>query len=172
MGRGKPRRPRMKNRDFGWEPIMPGEFSKILIAVDFSEGHSEVIAEAAKFGRLGGELWLLHVAPPNPDFVGYEAGPQSVRDQVATDLREHHQWLQGEAERLGAEGIQAIPLLVQGSTVETILHEARRREVQMIILGSHGHGAVYHLLVGSTCEGVLHKAKCPVMVVPTHRRQE
>jgi nucleotide-binding universal stress UspA family protein len=59
---------------------------------------------------------------------------------------------------------------VQGATVETILKEALKLDVDMIVAGSHGRGAMYQLLVGSVSEGVLHKSKCPVIVVPTHER--
>ena len=62
-------------------------------------------------------------------------------------------------------------LLIQGSTVEAILKQADKLKAQMIVMGSHGRGAIYKMLVGSVSEGVLHGAKCPVLVVPTHKRK-
>jgi nucleotide-binding universal stress UspA family protein len=117
-------------------------------------------------------LYLLHVTAPDPEFVGYAAGPQTVRDQVARRYREVHQRLQAEAEVLRESGLDAIAVLAQGPSVETILKEARRLGVDLIVMGSHGHGAVYHLLVGSVSQGVLKKSPCPVMVVPSPARDE
>jgi len=140
---------------------------KLLVAIDFSITTPRVLQEAALFSKLlSAELWLLHVAEPDPDFVGYELDPRVMRDLVAGKFRDEHQRLHAEADRFREMGVTATPILMQGRTAESILTEAGKLPADMIILGSHGHGAVYHLLVGSTCEGVLKKAKCPVLVVP------
>ncbi|MEA3243534.1 MAG: universal stress protein, partial [Pseudomonadota bacterium] len=60
--------------------------------------------------------------------------------------------------------------LVHGATAETILKKASELDVDMIVVGSHGRGAMYQLLVGSVSEGILHNSRCPVLVVPTHKR--
>jgi nucleotide-binding universal stress UspA family protein len=59
---------------------------------------------------------------------------------------------------------------VQGATAQTILTEAARLDVDMIVMGSHGRGAMVRLLVGSVSEAVLYKSTWPVLVVPTHQR--
>jgi nucleotide-binding universal stress UspA family protein len=142
----------------------------ILVPIDFSSVTEEVLGHAQVLsGAFSGKLWLLHVAAPDPDFVGYSAGPQSVRDQMAKIFHQEHQQLQGEAETLRESGIDATAVLAQGPTIETIMEEAERRKVDMIVLGSHGHGAVHQLLVGSVSEGVLHRATCPVLVVPAQK---
>ena len=71
------------------------------------------------------------------------------------------------AQRMRDAGIDATGLLVQGATIETILNEASKHDVDMIVLGSHGRGAVYRALVGSVSEGVLRKSARPVLVIPT-----
>jgi nucleotide-binding universal stress UspA family protein len=106
------------------------------------------------------------VSAPDPDFVGYEAGPQSVRDQRAQRLRDEHRELQRSADRLRAGGIQATALLIQGPTVEKILSEAERVAADFIVMASHGHGAVHRALLGSVSEGVLRHAAIPVTIVP------
>ncbi len=60
---------------------------------------------------------------------------------------------------------------MHGPTVETILKEASKLEVDMIVVGSHGGNAMYQLLVGSVSEGIVHKSKCPVLVVPTLKKK-
>jgi nucleotide-binding universal stress UspA family protein len=149
------------------------EMKNILVPVDFSDVTGGVIEEARVLCEaLGAKLWLVHAAAPDPDFVGYDGGPQSVRDSVAQHLREEHRDLQQRAEELRANGIDAVALLIQGPTVETILGEAKRLEADMIVMGSHGHGALYRALLGSISEGVLHKATCPLTIVPARAAGE
>lgn len=139
----------------------------ILVPIDFSPVTTQVLGHASVLAAgLGGRLYLVHVAAPDPEFVGYDAGPQTVRDQVARKYREQHQQLQAEADALRAGGLDAVAVLVQGPSVETILSEAERVCADLIVMGSHGHGAVYRLLAGSVSQGVLRRAPCPVLVVP------
>ena len=139
----------------------------ILVALDFSTGTGAVITVASELVRaLAADCWLLHVAAPDPEFVGYEVGPQSVRDQVATEMRGEHRELHEHAERMRAGGLRVTALQVQGPTVEKILHEAQRLQVDLIVIGSHGHGVLHRALLGSVSEGVLRGATCPVLIVP------
>ena len=144
---------------------------ELLAAVDFSDSTEKVIENAKNISKsFNAKMWLIHVAEPDPDFVGYVPGPQTVRDAVASRFHAEHKSLQQYAEKLRSEGIDCLALLVQGSTVETILHEAEKLSVGMIVVGSHGKGALMRALVGSTSEGVLHNSLLPVLVVPTHKR--
>lgn len=139
----------------------------ILVPIDFSpisERVCEVAAEAAK--ARGVKIWLIHVAEPEPEFVGYDPGPDVVRRQVAKELRQEHRQLQALAERTAARGVEVTPLLVQGSTVETILEQAEHHAVDLIVMATHGRGLMYQMLVGSVSEGVLHRSKRPILFVP------
>jgi nucleotide-binding universal stress UspA family protein len=139
----------------------------ILAPVDFSEMTPAVIAVAESLAAaFSARLWLLHVSAPDPDFVGFEAGPQAVRDQRAHHLRGEHRELQEVADRLRTEGVEATALLIQGPTVEKILSEAERVAAEWIVIGSHGRGAVHRALLGSVSEGVLHRARCKIAIVP------
>lgn len=140
----------------------------ILVPVDFSESTERVVETAAALAQaFGGVVRLVHVAAPDPDFVGYDAGPPAVRDQVAAELRSEHRALQGLAEGLRARGVEAKALLLRGPTVETILSEAGDADADVIVLGSHGRGRIARALLGSVSEGVLRGASCPVMIIPT-----
>jgi nucleotide-binding universal stress UspA family protein len=139
----------------------------VLAAVDFSDLTDDVIERAALLARsCSARLWLVHVAASDPEFVGYDVGPRSTREARATELRDEHRTLQAIAERLRAEGLETVALLVQGPTVETILEQAAKTEADVVVVGSHGHGAVYRVVVGSVTEGVLRKSGRPVLVVP------
>jgi nucleotide-binding universal stress UspA family protein len=144
--------------------------SHVLAAVDFSSVSELVLSHAELLARAqAAPLTLLHVAAPNPSFVGYEAGPQTVRDTRARTLREEHSALQKHAANLRERGLDARALLVEGPSVETILREAHRLASSVIVIGSHGHGALYEALVGSVAAGVIRGSSCPVLIVPAGR---
>lgn len=142
----------------------------ILVALDLSEASERVLAAAKRVAEAtGAAVTVLHCAEPDPDFIGYEAGPDVVRDQVAEEFRREHRAVQAHAELLRAAGIDATALLLQGPTVDTTLAEANKLGAELIVVGSHGHGALYDVLVGSYSQGILRKSPVPVLVVPTRR---
>ncbi|MFW6107662.1 MAG: universal stress protein [bacterium] len=144
----------------------------ILVPVDFSGVTVPVVRQAAGLARaLEAKLWLIHVAPPDPDFVGHEVGPQPVRDTLADELRHEQRVLERYQAVLRKRGLDVTALLVAGPTAPKILDAAGRLAADLIVLGSHGHGALYHMLVGSVCEEVLRRAQCPVVVVPDPSRK-
>ncbi len=144
---------------------------KLLVAIDFSDSSQKLIEYVKELGKVvSGNIWLLHVAEPDPEFVGYEVDPPEMRDAVARRFHKEHQQLQQLGLELRSEGMDCVALLVQGPTVETILREIEKLSVDMVIVGSHGKGMLRHLLIGSTSEGVIQKSSIPVLVVPTHGR--
>ncbi len=145
---------------------------QLLVAVDFSDSSQQILEYVRELGKgLNAKIWLLHVAEPDPEFVGYEVDPPEMRDAVARRFHKEHQQLQQLGHELRSEGMDCVALLVQGPTVETILGEIEKLSVDMVILGSHGKGILRHLLMGSTSEGVIQKSSIPVLIIPTHGRR-
>lgn len=139
----------------------------ILVPIDFSDVTAQVVATARKFAAaFESRLFLLNVAEPEPDFVGFEAGPPTVRMAVARDFKVEHQRLDELKTQCAASGVEVTALHIQGPIVEKILHEAGEQQAELIVMGSHGHGALYDLLVGSVTHGVIKDARVPVVVVP------
>jgi nucleotide-binding universal stress UspA family protein len=143
----------------------------ILAAVDFSAVTHQVLEILGRIAEaMPAKVYLVHVAPPDPAFVGYGAGPKAVRGQVAAEHHARHQQLQDLADVLRARGVDTTALLLQGATVDALIAEARKLEAGLIVLGSHGHGAVHKLLVGSVAEGVVRQSELPVLLVPARVR--
>lgn len=141
---------------------------KILAAVDLAGTSDRALTVAGDMAaRTDGHVYVLHVAEPDPDFVGYDIGPDVVRDQVAEEFHREHREVQALAEGLRQKGIDATALMIQGAIVETILREAERLDVNFIVVTSQGHGAAFDLLIGSISKGVVHKSSRPVLVVPS-----
>jgi nucleotide-binding universal stress UspA family protein len=142
---------------------------KLLVGVDLSESTEMIVEKTEEIAKaLSAKVWLLHVA--GPDLVGYDLVSQSLRDSVAEGFHGEHCHIQEIADRLRKTGLDTTALLIQGAPAETILKQASKLDVDMIVVGSHGRGAMYQLLVGSVSEGVLLKSECPILVVPTHKR--
>jgi nucleotide-binding universal stress UspA family protein len=140
---------------------------RLLVPLDLSSATERVLATAIKLSRaMHADVFLLHVAAPEPDFVGYGAGSPAVRDQIAHEHREEHRQLQAHALALRDLGVDCTALLIQGPTADAILKEAQRLEADLIVMATHGHGAMFDLLVGSISQAVLRQGKVPVVMVP------
>lgn len=148
----------------------------VLLVVDFSDVTTamlDVVPTLIPTPERGSvHMYVLHVAEPEPEFVGWEAGPDVVRDQMAAEFRREHKQLEELAaslrERTDAE---VTPLLVQGPIVETVGEESAKLHASLIVVGSHGHGATYDLLVGSISSGIIKHSTIPVLVVPDPKRR-
>jgi nucleotide-binding universal stress UspA family protein len=139
----------------------------ILAAIDFSPVSDRVIELAADLALTSSAaLTVLHVAAPEPGFVGYDVGPQYERDRRASELRDEHRRLQEIGEVLRTRIPEVRVRLRAGATVETILAEADASGAGMIIVGAHRHARVHKLLLGSVSSALIREATCPVTVVP------
>ena len=144
----------------------------IVAAIDFSDVTESVIGKAQELAcAFSARLTLLH-AVTNPDFVGYETGPQTVRDSRAHELRSERKDLEERVKALRESGIEADSKFVLGPIVETILEEVKMCKIDLIVVGSHGHGILHHVLVGSITEGILRQSPCPVLAVPAAKSKE
>jgi nucleotide-binding universal stress UspA family protein len=112
------------------------------------------------------KIWIIHVVAPDPDFIGYEVGPQTERDFIAKKYHEKHIALQEIAKEMKSEGFSVTPLLLQGPTVQSILDEADDIDADLIITGSHGHGVMYNIFIGSISKEVLNNSTRPVVIIP------
>jgi nucleotide-binding universal stress UspA family protein len=141
---------------------------RVLAAVDFSDFTAPILRAVEQVVPAAPEskIWLLHVAEPDPSFVGYEAGPEVVRDQVAAEYRQERRQLQDCADSLRGSGAEVTALLIPGAIADTILAEALRLDAELIVMGSHGYGTIADLIAGGVCRGVLRNARCPVLVIP------
>lgn len=138
-----------------------------MVAVDFEDRIDELLEFTADLARTcNAKAWIVHVAAPHPAYVGMDVGPQYLRDIQAEELRDEHRAIQTFAKRFEAADIPAEGLLIQGPTVESLLEEADKLDVDLVIIGNHSHGILYKALLGSTTESLIHQADIPVLVYP------
>jgi nucleotide-binding universal stress UspA family protein len=138
----------------------------VLACIDLSEISEAVLACARMLAPPAGHLVILHVAAPDPEFIGYEVGPQSVRDGVASELRAEHRRVQALAATLAGSELTVTPLTVQGVAVDRILEHAERLHASLIVVGNRRRSAVAEWLTGSAVHSLLRAATVPLVVVP------
>lgn len=139
----------------------------ILVTIDFNKNEALLIDKAFELAKsFNSKLWLMHIAAPDPDFVGYDVGPQYIRDSRAAELRKEHQMLQEYTKNLKKKGVDSEGLLIQGATIEMILEESKKLNIDLIIAGHHEHGFFYNAFIGSVSAEIIKKSKTPVLIVP------
>ncbi|HXV73171.1 MAG TPA: universal stress protein [Sphingomonadales bacterium] len=137
-----------------------------LAALDFSKVTPAVIRWLARNATAKDKIILLHAAEPNPVFVGYEAGPDVVRKQVADEYKREHREIQKLGASLRRKGLKTTAVLAQGPGAPTILKTAEKAKADLIVMGTRGHGKVRQILMGSVSAAVLKKSSIPVLLVP------
>ncbi len=143
---------------------------KFLVVLDLSEISPVVVKGAIQFAKMAdAEVRVLHVAEPEPDFVGSEVDTEVIRDSHAKRFHTEHCLLQQYADQFEATGLKADALLIQGMTIETIFHETERFKADLIVMGTHKKGLLSRIFLGSTSEGILHDSNIPMLIIPTHK---
>jgi nucleotide-binding universal stress UspA family protein len=141
----------------------------ILAAIDFSPVTRAVLDELSGLVKESEEIILLHVAEPDPSFVGFDAGSDAVQEAWREQFREEEATLDAAADALRDEGLAVRARMVRGAIAEEVLRAATEAEARLIVLGSHGHGVLYNVLVGSAAASVIKNAKIPVTLVPSRK---
>lgn len=139
----------------------------ILLALDLQPADRLLLDQAVLLaGAFHAKLWLVHVAAPDPEFVGFETGPVYIRESRAKELREEHQQLQQILEELRSRSIETEALLIQGPTVGMLEKEVEKLQIDLLVMGSHRHGFFYETFVGHTSSKLIKHLSIPVLIVP------
>ena len=108
------------------------------------------------------ELTLLSVLPDIPALGGVAAlGTEAYQ---ARERENAQLFLQSTANRLDRSGYSARSQVLIGTAVDSILDQARGRNVDLILMGSRGRHGLSRLMLGSVSHAVLHSAPCPILV--------
>ncbi len=144
-----------------------GDITNILVAIDFTDTDKRLLQNAQQWAlKFNAYVWIVHVAAPEPAFVGYGPGPQYVRNVRADDLRQEHRTLQAYADSLKSAGLESQALLVPGNTAEMLIEEIQKLKIDMLLMGAHKHGAFDRLFSENHPSQLAVKAGVPVLIVP------
>ena len=139
----------------------------ILVAVELEVSSHQLINTAAEQAeKSDAKVWVLHIAAPEPDFLGNKVGPQYVRDYLVEDIKKGHKLIRQYTDELIAKGIKADGLLIQGPTVKMILEEIEKLQIDLLIIGHRPHSFLFRLFLGDNHTALVNKSTVPVLVVP------
>jgi manganese transport protein len=140
-------------------------YQKILVALDNSPTDQAMIPHITALAKMhGSRLLLLHVAD------GWAARHYD-RFELADseEMRDDRAYLEAEAEKLRAQGLEVETQLELGEPSEGILKAAEAESCDLIAMTTHGHRFLKDLLYGSTINYVRHQASVPVLLVNPKR---
>ena len=137
-------------------------FSRILVAVDGSDCSERALDKALELAALTGATVLaLAVEGPLPAYAATVGEVDEVK-------REKDAFFEGlltsVRTRAGDAGVPIELDLRPGHAAELIVHQARERGADLIVLGHRGH-FLRDRMLGSTADRVAEHADCPVMIV-------
>ena len=137
-------------------------FSRILVAIDGSEGAGRALGAAIELARLSGSsLSALAVEGPLPVY----AATIGEVDEVKREKDAFFGRVAADAKRLAAQaGVELEVQVRPGHAAELIVRHAEELGADLIVVGHKGHFLKDYLL-GSTADRVAHHARCPVMIV-------
>ncbi len=142
------------------------EFTKILVATDFSDHAREAVQYGASLAkRFGAPLVLVHVYQPMTYAVpaGYM---MHTGDQLTDMMHMFQQQLEAaEQEALDAGAPEVKGVLPVGTAAREIVATARAENCDLIVMGTQGRTGLGHLFMGSTAERVVRTAECAVLTV-------
>ena len=138
---------------------------KILYPTDFSGCSWKALEYVKKFGEAGAkEAVIMHVRDA-----------RMYAPEIMKKLPKHEQidiqTLNSIERELGATGIKAKTLLVDGIPFVEINKAAEKENASLIVMGSHGRSMVEEMLVGSVCGKIVRRTKISVLVVTRGMRR-
>ena len=141
-------------------PITRGE--KILVAVDGSEYTDSIVDQAISMGKICNSLIVaISVIPYFPEYV---SSALQLEQELSKKTRK---LLETVTQRIERENIECETVVrVSEQPHEPIVEEAKKRDIDLIIMGTRGMSGLKRMLMGSVAQKVIGYAPCPVMVVP------
>jgi nucleotide-binding universal stress UspA family protein len=137
------------------------KIEKILVPLDGSALAESAIATAVEMARPALATLMLVRAAEAHTFPG--ADPTDA--QIAV-VREAETYLAGVAERLKQQGLTKVETSVwYGPAAAAIVHAARARKPDLIVMTTHGRGGLGRLILGSVAEPVLRGTTTPILLL-------
>ena len=150
---------------------------RIVLGLSLDDSTDHILREVIRYASaFDASLEIVHVAPPDPDMVGYLKGLESdvdtqediIRKSKSEQYRSEHERLQRISGELKEAGVRVeAALSVQGNIPDKLLKHAREKSADLLIIGHSHHGALYRAIYGDTAAAIVKSPPCPILVVPT-----
>ena len=133
-------------------------FSKIAIALDYSEHDEKLLAYAAGQGKENTHYLLIHIVESASAVL---LGNQSDDYETRKDQERMDRYVAELQER----GLIAEGFLGYKNRAKEIVRIAKAVNADMIVMGAHGHTGLKDFIYGETVNTVRHELKIPVLIV-------
>ncbi len=135
--------------------------SKIIVAVDESQGSRDAMALASTLaGVTGSTLVLVNVFP-------YDLRPsRALNSAFEAHLRQDSRELLDRLRSAQSDENVEVKAIANPSPAHGLHELAEQEDAALIVVGSTHTGRIGRVLPGSTAERLLHGAPCPVAVAP------
>lgn len=134
----------------------------VVFATDFSAcSHNAGLYAARMASYFSAKLLVAHAFTLVQAAVEVEIGDRRLSQQ-RKDLTH---LLSNDASLLGANSVEAVPMLVEGDPEDVIPNLAEMHEPSLIVLGTHGGGRVERGIIGSVAEKILRSTRWPALTV-------
>jgi manganese transport protein len=133
-------------------------YSKIAVALDFSENDAKLLASAIGQAKKDTQFLLIHVV---------ESASAVLHGQETADYetQKDKEQLEFFVSQLNERGFDAIGELGFRNRVKEIVRIVKANEADMLVIGAHGHTAIKDFIYGETVNAVRHELKIPVLVI-------
>ncbi|GAO43617.1 Nramp family divalent metal transporter [Flavihumibacter petaseus] len=133
-------------------------YSKVAIALEFSQHDSKLIAHAMAQASPGATLVLIHVV---------ESVTAKFYGSSSEDLESQQDSKQLEVyvSQLEGRGYKAIARLGHQARKAEIVRITNEESAELLIMGAHRHKGMEDILYGDTINKVRHELRIPVLVV-------
>ncbi len=133
-------------------------FSKIAVALDFSENDDKLLAYALGQGKKDTHFLLIHVV---------ESASAKLLGQESDDYetRKDKERMDSYVQQLQKLGCTAEGFLGFRNRSKEIVRLAKGVHADMLVMGAHGHTGLKDFIYGETVNTVRHELKIPVLIV-------
>ncbi len=153
----------------------------ILVPLDFSTYAEEALPYATTLAcKYQAKVTLLHVLPlPLYIYMGSYKDDgmnawhlaEHILETLEEEVKQKLATVFSPAERVELEIVEKV---TRGLPFDEIIQEAKKEQVDLIVMTTHGRTGAFHLLLGSVAEQVVREAPCPVLTIrkpPTEKER-
>jgi nucleotide-binding universal stress UspA family protein len=155
-------------------------YKEILVPLDGSDLAGKAVPYARDLAKaLGCRVTLIGVVetdcvvcPWPVDPAGVAAVYEAVAEERKAQVNRAREYLEGKAEELRNEGVDATPVVLDGDPGSVICDYAGSIRADMIVMSTHGRTGIPRWVYGSVAAKVLHGADVPILLVRAYGEQQ
>ena len=142
----------------GLQNLIIPSYSKIAVALDFSENDARLLAAAIGQAKNDTQFLLIHIV---------ESASAVLHGKETDDYetQKDKEQLSFFVTQLNERGYDATGELGYRNRVKEIVRLVKDNNADMLIIGAHGHTVLKDFIYGETVNAVRHELKIPVLVV-------